>query len=65
MECTLSNLKLSVVYSLEFVCLLLFYATAIVFQLYHGGDIKQQMRRKPEPTLLLTQGNFQYHIGMV
>ena len=40
------------------VCL--FYAIATVFQLYHGGDIMYEMRRrKPEPTLLST------HIDMV
>ena len=40
------------------VCL--FYAMAIAFQLYHGSDIMYyyKMRRKPEPTLLQTQGIF-------
>ena len=50
------------------VCLLLFYAIAKVFQLYHGGDMMPEMRRrKPEPTLLLTQGIFNppRHTGMV
>ena len=39
------------------VCLLLLYAIATMFQLYHGG----------EPTLLPTQGifNLPYHIGIV
>ena len=48
-----------------FVCLL-FYAIATVFQLFHGGDM-YEMRRKPEPTLLPTQGifNLANHIGMV
>ena len=50
------------------VCLLLFYATATIFQLYHGGDMMYEIRRRnPEPTQLLTQGNFNLpqHIGMV
>ena len=33
------------------VCLLFFYTIPTVFQLYHGGDIMEEMRRrKPEPT---------------
>ena len=46
------------------VCLLLFYVIAMVFQLYHGGDMR---RRKLEPTLLLTEWifNLPHHIGMV
>ena len=41
------------------VCLLLFDAIATVFQLYHGGDTMYEMRRrKPESTLLWTQGIF-------
>ena len=50
------------------VWLLLFYAMATLFQLHHGGDMAYEMRsRKLKPTLLLTQGifNFPYHIGMV
>ena len=50
------------------VCLLLFYAKATVFQLYHGSDMIYEMRRrKPEPTLLPTQGffNLPHHTGMV
>ena len=51
-----------------FVCLL-FYAIATVFQLDHGGDMMYEMRRrrKPEATLLLTQGtfNFPHHIGII
>ena len=36
--------------------LLLFYTLATVFQLYHGGAMMYEMRRrKPEPTLLLNQ----------
>ena len=39
----------------EFVCLSLFYATATVFQIYQGGDMMYEMRRrKPEPTLFFT-----------
>ena len=35
--------------------LLLFFAIATLFQLYHGGDMMYEMRRrKSEPTLLLT-----------
>ena len=48
--------------------LLLFYGIATVFRLYLGGDIMYEMRkRKPEPTLLLTQGisNLPHFIGMV
>ena len=48
-------------------CLLLFYATATVFCLYHDGDIMYEMGwRKPEPTLSLTQRIFIFlqHIGM-
>ena len=55
-----------IVYSL--FCLLLFYAMATVFRLYHGGDMMYEMkRRKPESTLLLTQGIFNptHHIGML
>ena len=34
------------------MCLLLFYAIAPVFQLYHGGDMMYEIReKKPEPTL--------------
>ena len=46
----------------------LFYARATLFQLYHGGYLMYEMRRrKPEPTCLPTQGifNLQHHIGMV
>ena len=41
---------------------------ATVFQLYVGGDVIYEMhRRKPEPTLFLTQGifNLPHHIGIV
>ena len=42
--------------------LLLFYARATVFQLYLGGDMMREKRRKkPEPTLLLTQGALTSH----
>ena len=41
------------------VCLLLLYDIATVFQLYHGGDMMFEMRRrKTEPILLPTQGIF-------
>ena len=50
------------------ICLLLFYAIATVFQLYHGGDMMYEMRRrKPELTRLQTQVIFNHlnHTGMV
>ena len=50
------------------VCLLLFYAISTVFQIYHGGDMMYEMRRrKPKPALLPTQlfVNLPHHIGMV
>ena len=46
--------------------LVLFYAIVTVFQLYHAGDMMYDMtRRKPEPTLLLTQRifNLPHHVG--
>ena len=55
-------------WSLMFVCLFLFYAIATVFQFYHGSYMMYEMRRrKPESTLLPTQGIFNHpnHIGMV
>ena len=43
----------------DWILVLLFYAIATVFRLYHGGDMIYEMRRrKPEPTLILTQGIF-------
>ena len=52
-----------------FLCfLLLFYAIATEFQLYNGGDMMDEMRRRnPELTFLRTQGscNLPHHIGMV
>ena len=56
-----------IIASVLFVCLL-FYAIATILQLYHGSDMIYKMRRrKPEPTLLPTQGifNLPHHIGMV
>ena len=36
----------------SFICLLLFYAIGMVFQLYHGSDMMLGMRRRqPGPTL--------------
>ena len=46
----------------------LVYVIATVFQLYLGGDMMHEMRRRlREPILLLTQGIFTLprHIGMV
>ena len=37
-------------WSVTGVCLL-FYAIATVFQLYHGGDMLYEIRRKTKPTL--------------
>ena len=51
-----------------FVWLLLCCAIVTVFQLYHSSDMMREMRRrKPEPTLLPTQGvfNLTHHTGMV
>ena len=51
-----------------FVCLLLSYTIATVFQLYLWCKMMYEMRRrKPEPRLLLTQGMFNLpdDIGMV
>ena len=47
--------------------LFLLYTTATKFQLYHGVDMMYEMRRKLEPTLLLTQRifNFPQKIAMV
>ena len=47
---------------------LLFIVIPTAFQLYHGGDMMDEMRmRMPKPTLLTTQGifNLSHHIGMV
>ena len=42
-----------------FIKLLMFYTIATVFQLYHCGDMTDEIRqRKLTPTLLLTQGIF-------
>ena len=48
------------------VCLV--YTIAMVFQLYHGGVMMYEMRRrKRKPTLLPAHGvfNLPHHIGMV
>ena len=47
--------------------LLLFYAIATVFHLYHGSDMMYEMRRKPKPTPLQTHRifNLPHHISMV
>ena len=36
-----------------FVCLLLFDAIATVFQLYHGGDMMYEMRRRKARAYML------------
>ena len=44
------------------------YTITTVFQLYHGGNmIYETRRRKPEPTLLPTQWifNLRHHLSMV
>ena len=46
----------------------MFYTIERVVQLYHGGDMMPEMRRrKPEPTLLPTERifNLPHHIDMV
>ena len=48
--------------------LVMFHAIAIIVQLHLGGDMMYDMkRRKPETTLLPTEGvfNLRHHIGMV
>ena len=50
------------------VCLLFCYTIVTVFQLYHGGDMMYEMRKKkPKPTLLLTRRifNLPHYICMV
>ena len=45
----------------------MFYAIATVFQLYKGDDMMYDMRRrKPKPTISLTQGifNVPHHTDM-
>ena len=52
----------------DLLCLLLFYAIAILFQLYHGDDMMYEVRRRKfEPTILPTQGifNLSHYIGTV
>ena len=51
----------------HFIFVLLFYTIAAVFQLYLGGEMIYEMRRrKPKPTLLPSQVIFilSHHIGM-
>ena len=59
-SCSMSDTTIS------FVCLLLFYARATVFQLYQGGDMIYE-KEKAQAYTLLTQGifNLPHHIGMV
>ena len=56
-------------------CLFVCYPIETVFQLYDGGDMMCEMRRrKPEPTLLLSRGtdmrgtglpeNVEFHLGI-
>ena len=53
-------------YKIGKIQILLFYAIAIVFQLYLDGDLMHEMRRrKPEPTLTQTQGIFKLLQHMV
>ena len=47
---------------------LLFYAIVTVFQLYHGGDMMHEMRRrksKPMPSPTQEIFNLPHHLGMV
>ena len=49
---TAMSLRASNWVMVKFVCLLLFYAIATVFQLYHGSDMMYEMRRRePKSTL--------------
>ena len=60
----ISNLR----QSLQSVCLLLLSAITTLFQLYHDSNMMYEIRRrKPEPTILLTQWifNLPHHIGIV
>ena len=62
-----NDIAMSSILNRQGFVLLLFYATATVFQLYLSGDMVHEMRRrKPEPTPLLTKGIFYlpHHIGM-
>ena len=55
-------------YTALLICLFVFYAIPTVFQLYHSDDMMYKIRRrKPEPTLLLTQGffNLPHNVGTV
>ena len=57
-----------VVVTMTMAILSVYYAVATVFQVYHGSDMMYEMkRRRPEPTLLLTEGifNLPHHVGMV
>ena len=49
-ECALSQAKTRPDMTLDF-CLLLFYTIATVLQLYHGGDMMYEMRRRESPSL--------------
>ena len=59
--------KVVIIIKLAVLGLLLFYAIATVLQLYHGGDMMFEIRRKSEHTRLLTQRSFNllHHIGIV
>ena len=61
--------RLIILWTSLFVVVVLHHSNSI-FVIYHGGDMikKYEMRRrKPEPTLLPTEGifNFPHHIGIV
>ena len=49
----------------ERIVCLLFYTIATIFQLYHGGNMVYELRRKPEPSLLPTQGTFNHPHNIV
>ena len=63
-ECVAVKLAKCAIYLLV---LLLCYPITTLFQLYHGGVVIYQMKRTPEPTLLLNEGifNLPQHIVMV
>ena len=52
-------------YVTHYIGLLLFYTIATVFQLYHGGNIMYEMRRRnPEPTQGIINNPTPYRHGM-
>ena len=56
----------AVLHSCERSLICLLYTIATVFQLYPDSGMMYEMRRKPKPTLLPTQGIFNrtHHVSM-